>query len=166
MTKEEYRRPYPQPKANNNWVKYVVLVYLGFIVLFIVLSHLPEETETENPVETIVQEEMPVQPVEEKTALPRKPVARPKSTTDAVAKPVAPATKLEPKAIEEPLQPQPTTVTNTGTSASKKTKSTLEILEEKNRASVIEQAKEAGVSTEGSTLEILERINRKILENL
>ena len=38
-------------------------------------------------------------------------------------------------------------------------KSTSEILEEQIHASVVEQAKKAGVSTEGSTTEILERIN-------
>ena len=42
--------------------------------------------------------------------------------------------------------------------------STLEILERINHASVVKQAKEAGVSAEGSTLEILERIHRKQLE--
>jgi hypothetical protein len=38
-------------------------------------------------------------------------------------------------------------------------------LERINHANVVKQAKEAGVSTEGSTLEILERINRKVLED-
>jgi hypothetical protein len=42
--------------------------------------------------------------------------------------------------------------------------STLDILERINHANVVKQAKEAGVSTEGSTLDILERINRKYLE--
>jgi hypothetical protein len=35
-----------------------------------------------------------------------------------------------------------------------------------NHAEVVKQAKEAGVSTEGSTLDILERIQRKMLEEL
>ena len=43
--------------------------------------------------------------------------------------------------------------------------STLEILERKNHADVVKQAKRAGVSTEGTTIEILERINRKEMEN-
>ena len=43
--------------------------------------------------------------------------------------------------------------------------STLDILERINHANVVKQAKEAGVSTEGSTLDILERINRKALED-
>lgn len=38
-------------------------------------------------------------------------------------------------------------------------KTTLEILEERNHASVVEQAKRAGVSTKGTTSEILDRIN-------
>jgi lipid-binding SYLF domain-containing protein len=42
--------------------------------------------------------------------------------------------------------------------------STIEILERINHASVVKQAQKAGVSTEGSTIEILERINRKALE--
>ena len=42
---------------------------------------------------------------------------------------------------------------------SRKQKSTLELLEERNHVNVVKQAKEAGVSTEGSTLDILERIN-------
>ena len=39
-----------------------------------------------------------------------------------------------------------------------------EYLERINHANVVRQAKEMGVSTEGSTLEILERINRKAME--
>ena len=42
--------------------------------------------------------------------------------------------------------------------------STLDILERINHASVVKQAKEMGVSTEGSTMDILERINRKTLQ--
>ena len=42
--------------------------------------------------------------------------------------------------------------------------STLDILERINHANVVKQAQELGVSTEGSTFEILERITRKKLE--
>jgi hypothetical protein len=42
--------------------------------------------------------------------------------------------------------------------------STLDILERINHANVIKQARRMGVSTEGSTMDILERINRKTLE--
>ena len=44
--------------------------------------------------------------------------------------------------------------------------STLDILERINHANMVKQAKRAGVSTEGSTLDILERINRKEVENM
>ena len=42
--------------------------------------------------------------------------------------------------------------------------STMEILERISHADAVKQAKRAGVSTEGSTMEILERISRKELE--
>ncbi|MBQ5717554.1 MAG: hypothetical protein IIV66_00050, partial [Alistipes sp.] len=42
---------------------------------------------------------------------------------------------------------------------------TLDILERINHANVVEQAKRAGVSTEGSTSDILERIIQKNFEN-
>ena len=44
--------------------------------------------------------------------------------------------------------------------------STLDALERRNHADVVKQAERAGVSTEGSTLEILERISRKEMENM
>ena len=44
--------------------------------------------------------------------------------------------------------------------------STLEIMERINHAEVVKQAKRAGVSTEGSTLEIMERINRKEMQRI
>ena len=43
---------------------------------------------------------------------------------------------------------------------------TLEILERRNHEEVVKQAKRAGVSTEGSTTDILERINRKEIERM
>ena len=43
---------------------------------------------------------------------------------------------------------------------------TLEIMERINHAEVVKEAKRAGVSTEGTTLEIMERINRKEMENM
>ena len=42
--------------------------------------------------------------------------------------------------------------------------STIELLEKKQHERVVKEAKEAGVSTEGSTIDILERIQRKRLE--
>lgn len=45
-----------------------------------------------------------------------------------------------------------------------KERSTLEILEEQNHKRIVEQGKRAGVSTEGTDIEILERISRKNLE--
>ena len=43
---------------------------------------------------------------------------------------------------------------------------TIEILERRNHVEVVKQAKRAGVSTEGSTTDILERINRKELKRM
>lgn len=76
------------------------------------------------------------------------------------------------EALEEPNEktsPIPSEIEishkeNVEVKTGRKKKSTLELLEVQNHASAIEQAKEMGVSTEGSTLEILERINRKTLE--
>ncbi len=42
--------------------------------------------------------------------------------------------------------------------------STLDLLERKQHAEVVKRAKRAGVSTEGSTMDILERISLKELE--
>lgn len=42
--------------------------------------------------------------------------------------------------------------------------STIDILERINHADVVKRAKRLGVSTEGSTIDILERINRKEME--
>lgn len=50
--------------------------------------------------------------------------------------------------------------------APQKELSTIELLEKKNHARVVEQAKRAGVSTEGSTIDILDRINRKRIESM
>ena len=47
---------------------------------------------------------------------------------------------------------------NTDFETTENLKSTLKLLEEENHADVVKQAKEAGVSTEGSTLDILKRI--------
>ena len=45
-------------------------------------------------------------------------------------------------------------------------KSISEILDERTHANVVRQARQAGVSTEGTTSEILDRITRKNLERL
>lgn len=44
--------------------------------------------------------------------------------------------------------------------------SSLELIEKRNHEEIVQQAKRAGVSTKGSTMEILERINRKELEKM
>ena len=43
---------------------------------------------------------------------------------------------------------------------------TLDALERSTHAEVVKEAKRVGVSTEGSTLDIMERINRKEMENI
>ena len=63
-----------------------------------------------------------------------------------------------------PEQSQRNTISTQSNAENESGLSTLEILERKQHADVVKRAQRAGVSTEGSTLEIMERINRKNMQ--
>ncbi len=157
------------PRKKSNWFKLIVIVYAIMYLFYLVLKDDSKEQnmqETSTSVETSVSEIVASEEQIKETL----PVAKQKSVTPKQE------TKQEKSnhEMEKPLDEQNRSIAieskiqhdlkisqkeNSDSKTKGNKRSTLEILEERTHASVVEQAKEAGVSAEGSTLEILERIN-------
>ena len=159
-------------KKKRNWFNYVVLAFVAVSLFYILNPYKSDEQETTTTLGTSVPENVASEEAKEETpavivkkkSVNQKQTPKKKTSNPKMEKPlveskrdiVIESTKPEIKISQEE---------NKGTKTHENTKSTLELLEERNHANVVKQAKEAGVSTEGSTLEILERINRKVLED-
>ena len=156
------------PRKKKNWFKLVALVYAIMFLFYLVLkddSKEQKEQETVTPFETSVSEEIaPEEPIEEipQVIVKEKPTTKPRKTkrenSDAEK---ALVEQTQTPTIEPPIHADPIISQEEyiDSKINENTKSTLELLEERNHASVVKQAQRAGVSTEGSTIEILERIN-------
>ena len=153
-------------KKKRNWFNYVVLAFVAVSLFYILNPYKSDEQETTTTLGTSVPENVASEEAKEETpavivknkSVNQKQTPKKKTSNPKMEKPlveskrdiVIESTKPEIKISQEE---------NKGTKTHENTKSTLELLEERNHANVVKQAKEAGVSTEGSTLEILERIN-------
>ncbi len=162
---------YDSSSKNTRWLKFAVLV---FVVMFSfhLLSNDSKEQEDITLIETnttendILEEQIEETPVEVKKKAPvRKQDKKQKSSTSEKQTPLV--SEKQKSVIDSSKQPE-TIISredNTDFETTENLKSTLKLLEEENHANVVKQAKEAGVSTEGSTLDILERIQLKMLED-
>lgn len=153
-------------KKKRNWFNYVVLAFVAVSLFYILNPYKSDEQETTTTLGTSVPENVASEETKEETpavivkkkSVNQKQTPKKKTSNPKMEKPlveskrdiVIESTKPELKISQEE---------NKGTKTHENTKSTLELLEERNHANVVKQAKEAGVSTDGSTLEILERIN-------
>lgn len=162
-------------RKKRNWFKFAVLVYAIIFLFYFVLkddSKEQKEQEIATSVETPVSEKVkPGEPIEEipQVIVKEKPTTKPrktkqkKSDTEKALVEQTQTPAIEPSIYTTPIMSQEE---NMDSKTNENTKSTLELLEEHNHANVVKQAQRVGVSTEGSTIEILERINRKALEEL
>ena len=125
---------------------------------------IPSEEKDEVTIETSVAEadeetdymENPVsKPIERKQNPPIEDVAVSSQTSSVPSVPVASQTSPSSQKYER-----------TSSRKDYSDMSTLEIMERRNHEQVVRQAQRAGVSTEGTTLDIIERINRKSLERM
>lgn len=132
---------YDSSQKNTGWLKYAVLVFVVMFTFYL-LSDDSNEQEVITPTEIIATEKILDDQIEEKTTV----------------------VKQKTSVHKQKIKQKSSTSEKTPTLVTKKQKSTLELLKEENHASVVKQAEEAGVSTVGTTLEILERINRKMME--
>ena len=133
------RYSYENPtKKKKNWMNYAVLGFVLISLFYFFRTDNSDEQENDTLVETSISDKIAIEELQEETA----PVS--KNTSSIKKQKASNSEKDKP---------------NVDVKTNEKMKSTLEILEERNHANVVEQAKEAGVSTEGSTLDILERIN-------
>ena len=166
---EKMSRQYDYDSSSKNigWIKYAVLV---FVVMFSFhfLSNdsdskeqeditLTESITTDNVISEEQIEETPVL-VKKKAPYHKQDKKKKSSTSDKRTPLVAEKQNLE---IESPKRPKIIISQEDyiDIKSNEKQKSALELLEEDNHANVVKQAKEAGLSTEGSTLDILERIH-------
>jgi hypothetical protein len=152
----------------------ICIALMGFflILLFGFLSSRTEEqehikqaeiidVEQVTPKNRIEQIEVPTPKSDTKTSKQRRKEVQPSA---AVEVPKTSATKQKTVKINnlEPSLPDSIATVNVNHNEEEKaTLSTIELLERKNHENAVKQAKEAGVSAEGSTLDILERINHK-----
>ena len=163
-----------RPNIKKGWIKYAIFAYLFLLLLYWTFRSSDEQevsvpietTSSQNNFEEIEQSNevvnldvVDVQKKEIKQELQKvTPVAVEKKNEVEKA-------KIERVEVEASKEVEPTTRSSQTTSSKESmevdnsTKSTLELLEERNHANVVERAKRMGVSTEGSTVEILERIN-------
>ena len=159
---ESRRFEYPvYPEENKNWTKYTIIACLLALLLYFGFRHKDSPTPDSNKLEVSSTEQVVVpeeaQPVSPSVSKPIKTDSKRErpSQADAIK---ADQTDEETVLTQEQEVSMPSPETTTKKEETRE-KTTLEILEERNHASVVEQAKRAGVSTEGTTIEILERIN-------
>ncbi len=162
---------YGSPRTGK-WMICIALMGFFLILLFGFLSSRTEEREhikqseiidveqviPENRIEQI---EVPTPKSDTKTSKQKRKESQPSA---AVEVPKTSATKRKTVKINnlEPSLPDSIATVNVNHNEEEKAiLSTIELLERKNHENAVKQAKEAGVSAEGSTLDILERINHK-----
>lgn len=156
----------PAPKSGSN-AKYRIGWIAGFLLVGIgwqLITRPHDRSHTSEPADAVITdeaEETEMEPSEEKSeeeAMDTEPYKKVKKKETPVPTHESSSAPSHTKNIAPPKsQPK---------ESHKETReeTTLEALERANHAQVVEQAKRAGVSTEGSTLEIMERINKKTLE--
>ena len=141
------RYAYKKSSRKGGCITLVVLTFIVMCLLYVVLYYNSNKQVDETPIETIVYDNVGIE--EQKKEIP--PVVKKKSSAKKKQETKSESTNA---VQEEIIESKPNV----------KEKSTQELLEERNHASVVRQAKEDGVSTEGSTSDILNRIIRKNLE--
>jgi len=164
---EEMKRRYENtiPK-NSSLLKYVVVTFLILCLLFVGIFYYSEKRDVETPVETVTSDIVEIEEhkvetssvVNKKTSI-RKQESKRKSSNAEIEKPLV--RKTESLSVDGPIQSD-VKISRGGNDDSRyktERKSTLEFMEERSHANAVRQAKEAGVSTEGSTIDILERIS-------
>lgn len=143
-------------KKKRRWIKYLILVLFIFFLLIFSISYFISDTSTRSPIVKPTPNQVDIEGQEEKLIVEKKQTNKKEKEKPSV-KPLGNIAVDSPKNKESHVE-------STYDKEVERQKSTLELIEEQNHASVVKRAKEAGVSTKGSTLEILDRINRKQLE--
>lgn len=163
-----------RPNIKKGWIKYAIFAYLFLLLLYWTFSN-SDEQEVSVPIETTSSQNnlneieqskdgvnLDVVDVQKKGVKQQQhkvapPVVEEKKVVEKAKTESVEVDAL--KAVESTLPPSQSTPSKESKVVESSTKSTLELLEERNHANVVERAKKMGVSTEGSTLDILERIN-------
>ena len=154
------KRPihYRQSKNNNGVIKYALLI---FIFLMIVFAHIEDNTQgqaAKHYNNNITKNKQPVTTIKaEKTVDTYKNIPTQHSFS-VINKPANLPARPPKIQINNELKNKPDISLKNKDNITNNSKTTIDLIEEKNHANIVEQAKKVGVSTEGSTTDILERI--------
>ena len=161
---------YGRPKRQRSWFKYSLIAYILVIFIYCVVNKKSNDKNEDFMIQTATlnKDTLKIKP---NTLAPKKHSVNKEqyynSDSLIIETPNIRNLIQEIKSIEKHFQykleplPLPNIDDNNVNST---TKSSLEILEEEQYAEIVKQAKRVGVSTEGSTSDILERISKKNLE--
>ena len=160
---------YGSPRTGK-WMICIALMGFFLILLFGFLSSRTEEREhikqseiidieqviPENRIEQI---EVPTPKSDTKTSKQKRKESQPSAAVEVLKTSATKQKTVKINNLEPSLPDSIATVNVNHNEEEKAILSTIELLERKNHENAVKQAKEAGVSAEGSTLDILERIN-------
>ena len=163
-----------RPNIKKGWIKYAIFTYLFLLLLYWTFSG-SDERKVSIPIETSSSQNS-VEEIEKLGGVEDWDVVDVQKNDVAQEQHNITSVKVEKKKVTENIKNRNEEVINlkavgsishsSQSAFSKETKgvessakSTLELLEEQNHASVVKQAERKGVSTEGTTIEILERMN-------